>query len=67
MEERQETWSRYLNKIYVLSILLFHQGILSYVNGDKYDGQWKEDVKDGQGILIKYMLYFLFSLIYSLI
>lgn len=27
-------------------------GILNYANGDKYNGKWKDDKKDGKGIVI---------------
>jgi len=27
-----------------------HLGVLSYINGDKYNGQWKENLKNGKGI-----------------
>ena len=28
------------------------KGIYYYANGDKYDGEWKDDKKNGKGILL---------------
>ena len=34
---------------YILTYIAFMQGVCDYANGDKYDGDWKEDRAHGMG------------------
>lgn len=43
MERRHEKWSRFY--LYCITII----GTQYYDNGDKYEGQWKDDQKLGKG------------------
>ena len=36
------------NKEEVLRLVIL--GVLNYNNNEKYDGEWKNDLKDGKGI-----------------
>ena len=38
-----------ISRIYFMSLICFKTGKFFYSNGDRYEGVWKDDKKNGQG------------------